>query len=233
MGRRFTTGGGATEIFGPDGSTVTGPLGENEEGILFANLNLGLIPLAKMAHDPTGHYSPRRRPRGLRWRCGRARSTGYWATSRTRTIGTSAVTNLSTGINRHQSFFVQTGLRVSELTQLCRGDAPLGTGAHLRCKGKGRKERISPLTSQTASVVRVWLVAKHGPPTDPLFPVSHGCPLSRDAVERLLAKYAAIERTCPTLKGKGLSPHAVRHTSAMRLLHAGVDTTVIALWHEA
>jgi integrase len=127
---------------------------------------------------------------------------------------------------------IQTGLRVSELTGLRRSDLSLGSGArHVRCSGKGRKERVTPLTRQTAAVLRAWLNEHRGEPTDPLFPASHGGPLSRDAVERLLAKYAAIaERSCPTLKDKRLSPHALRHTSAMRLLHADIDTTVIALW---
>lgn len=126
---------------------------------------------------------------------------------------------------------IQTGLRVSELTGLRRGDVQLGTGAHVRCDGKGRKERCTPLTTQTAAVLRQWLREHHSEPADPLFPSSRGGPLSRDAVERLLAKHSAIaQRTCPILKGKRLSPHVLRHTSAMRLLHAGVDTTVIALW---
>jgi len=126
---------------------------------------------------------------------------------------------------------IQTGLRVSELTGLRRRDVSLGRGAHIRCEGKGRKQRVTPLTSQTAAVLHAWLAEHRGQPADPLFPASHGGRLSRDTVERLLAKYAAIaERRRPTLKGKRLSPHVLRHTSAMRLLHAGVDTTVIALW---
>ena len=127
---------------------------------------------------------------------------------------------------------IQTGLRVSELNGLRCQDISLGRGPHLRCEGKGRKARITPLTSQTVAVLRAWLAEQDSEPVDPLFPASHhGGPLSRDAVERLLTKYAAIaERSCPTLEQKRLSPHTLRHTSAMRLLHAGVDTTVIALW---
>jgi integrase/recombinase XerD len=126
---------------------------------------------------------------------------------------------------------VQTGLRVSELVGLRCHNVSLGRGPHLRCEGKGRKERVTPLTTQTVAVLRAWLAEQRGELADPLFPASHGGPLSRDAVERLLTKYAAIaERSCPSLKGKRLSPHALRHTTAMRLLHAGVDTTVIALW---
>ncbi len=126
---------------------------------------------------------------------------------------------------------IQTGLRVSELIGLRCCDVSLGRGPHLRCEGKGRKERVTPLTSQTVAVLRAWLAEQHGDPTDPLFPASHGGRLSRDAVERLLTKHTKVaQRACPTLKGRQLSPHTLRHTSAMRLLHAGVDTTVIALW---
>ncbi len=131
---------------------------------------------------------------------------------------------------------IQTGLRVSELTGLHRADATLDRGAHVRCEGKGRKQRITPLTRQTVQVLRAWLSENPGEPADPLFPASHGGQLSRDAVERLVSKHAAIAaRTCPTLNSKTISPHVLRHTSAMRLLHAGVDTTVIALWlgHES
>ena len=126
---------------------------------------------------------------------------------------------------------VQTGLRVSELIGLHRADVHLGTGAHVSCRGKGRKERITPLTRDTVAVLRVWLVEREGGPADPLFPTSTGAPLSRDAVERRLAKYAdAATATCPSLRTKRISPHVLRHTAAMRLLQAGVDTSVIALW---
>jgi integrase/recombinase XerD len=131
---------------------------------------------------------------------------------------------------------IQTGLRVSELTSLTRADVVLDHGAHVRCEGKGRKQRITPLTRQTVQVLRAWLAENPGEPTCPLFPASHSGRLSRDAVERLLAKHAAVAaHRCPTLNSKQVSPHVLRHTSAMRLLHAGVDTTVIALWlgHES
>jgi len=130
------------------------------------------------------------------------------------------------------ALMIQTGVRVSELTGLRVGDLDLGTGAHIRVLGKGRKERVTPLTSQTVAVLRAWLAEHRGEPGDALFQASHhGGPLSRDAVERLLNKYAAIaQRDCLSLKDKHLSPHTLRHTCAMRLLHAGVDRTVIALW---
>lgn len=131
---------------------------------------------------------------------------------------------------------VQTGLRVSELTALTCADVHLGTGAHVSCLGKGRKQRITPLTPTTSAIIRAWLDERRGEPTDPLFPNRHGTTMSRDAVERRLAKHAATAaRAEPTLTSKKISPHVLRHTAAMRLLAAGVDSTVIALWlgHES
>jgi site-specific recombinase XerD len=131
---------------------------------------------------------------------------------------------------------VQAGLRVSELTSLTRADVCLGTGAHVTCTGKGRKQRITPLTTSTAEALAAWLGEHPGNPGDPLFPGRSGSPMSRDAVERRLAKHTVTAaRAQPSLKGKKVSPHVLRHTAAMRLLAAGVDTTVIALWlgHES
>lgn len=126
---------------------------------------------------------------------------------------------------------VQTGLRVTELTSLTCKDVELGTGAHLRCHGKGRKERITPLTTQACGVLRVWLSERRGEPDDPLFPSRRRGPLSRDAVALLVAKHAAAAgQRCPTLAGKTVSPHVLRHTCAMSLLAVGVDISVIALW---
>ena len=126
---------------------------------------------------------------------------------------------------------VQTGLRVSELTGLRCGDVNLNKGAHVRCLGKGRKERCTPLTTTTVDVIRVWLHERGGGASDPLFPTRQGRPLGRDAVALLVKKYASLAREdCPTLKNKSVSPHVLRHSAAMALLHAGVDVTVIALW---
>lgn len=126
---------------------------------------------------------------------------------------------------------VQTGLRVSELTGLTRNDVELGTGANLRCTGKGRKERHTPLTRPAARVVRDWLTERHGEPADPLFPSRSGGRLSPDAVADLLAKHVATAAgRCPSLRAKRVSPHTLRHTAAMTLLRAGVDTSTIALW---
>jgi integrase/recombinase XerD len=126
---------------------------------------------------------------------------------------------------------VQTGLRISELTGLVRTDVHLGSGAHIACHGKGRKDRITPLTSTTVTVLRNWLGEHRDDPDGPLFPTRRGTPLSRDAIEHRLAHYTAqATDRCPSLHGKTITAHVLRHTTAMRLLHAGVDTSVIALW---
>ena len=125
----------------------------------------------------------------------------------------------------------QTGLRASELIGLICGDLRFGIGAHVNTVGKGRKQRITPLTKQTVTVTRTWTRERDGQPDDPLFPTSTGRPLTRDALERRLAKHAGTAAAaCPSLAAKTVTPHVLRHTAAMRLLHAGVDTTVIALW---
>ncbi|MBV9197588.1 MAG: site-specific integrase [Solirubrobacterales bacterium] len=131
---------------------------------------------------------------------------------------------------------IQTGVRVSELSALCCQDVHLGTGPHVQITGKGRKQRATPLTKQTIAVLREWMRERRGQPDDPLFATSRGKALSRDAIALLVAKHAkaAINR-CLTLHNKSVSPHTLRHTAAMNLLHAGVDSTVIALWlgHES
>jgi integrase/recombinase XerD len=126
---------------------------------------------------------------------------------------------------------IQTGLRASELIGLTLGDVHLGAGAHVSCHGKGRKDRVTPLTTLAVGALRVWLAERGGHPSDPLFPTRLGGQLSRDALEHRLGSYVAIAaRTCPTLGKKKITLHVLRHTAAMRLLHAGVDTSVIALW---
>jgi integrase/recombinase XerD len=130
---------------------------------------------------------------------------------------------------------VHTGLRVSELTGLKLHDVHLDTGPHLRCHGKGRKDRCTPLTTATVTVLRVWLAERGGRDSDPLFPTRR-TPLSRDAIQRLVAKHAATAAVaCPSLNEKNVTPHTLRHTTAMALLRAGVDISVIALWlgHES
>jgi integrase/recombinase XerD len=131
---------------------------------------------------------------------------------------------------------VQTGLRISELTGLTGTNVHLGAGAYVACHGKGRKDRITPLTSSTVTVLRNWLDGQHGDPKEPLFPTRSGSRLSRDAIEHRIAHYASTAAiACPSLHGRTITAHVLRHTCAMRLLHAGVDTSVIALWlgHES
>ncbi|HEY4181154.1 MAG TPA: tyrosine-type recombinase/integrase [Kofleriaceae bacterium] len=131
---------------------------------------------------------------------------------------------------------LQTGLRVSELRGLRCEDVVLATGAHVRCRGKGRKERCTPLTRETVSVLRAWLTEREGLPVDPAFPSRRGAVLSRDAVERLVAKYAGIAGAAgSSLRTKRVTPHVLRHTTAVSLLQAGNDRAVIALWlgHES
>lgn len=125
----------------------------------------------------------------------------------------------------------QSGLRISELTGLRIADVHLDTGPYVHCLGKGRKERATPLTSLTVAVLRVWLGERCGAPSDPLFPTRTGSRLSRDAVEHRLAKHLVTARaTCPSLHVKHVTMHTLRHSAAMRLLQAGTDVTIIALW---
>jgi integrase/recombinase XerD len=132
---------------------------------------------------------------------------------------------------------LQTGLRASELVGLQRQDVHTDkTGAHVACHGKGRKDRYTPLTTVTTAVLREWLTEHHAEPAGALFPGPSGNPLTRDALRRLLDRHITTARQhCPSLRTKRVTPHVLRHTCAMRLLEAGVDTSVIALWlgHES
>lgn len=131
---------------------------------------------------------------------------------------------------------LQTGLRASELISLRTSDIVLGTGAHIRCQGKGRKERSTPLRRDTARLLQAWLHECRGNETDIVFPTIRGTRMSRDALERLISRHAlTAARFCPSLAEKRVSPHVLRHSTAMELLHHGVDQTVIALWlgHES
>ena len=150
------------------------------------------------------------------------------------------VSNPSSWIGRRDRTLVlvaaQTGLRVSELIMLNCQHVVLGTGAHVRCLGKGRKQRCTPLRPETAKMLDVWLRERKGRPEDPVFPSIRGGRLSRDAVERLITKYTHLAaRTCLSLRRKNVSPHVLRHSTAMDLLQHGVDRSVIALWlgHES
>jgi site-specific recombinase XerD len=131
---------------------------------------------------------------------------------------------------------VQTGLRLSELTGLMPDDLQLGAGAHVRVIGKGRKERCTPLSKSTRAVLAAWTREPPRVAGQPVFPNAQGGRLSAHGVQYLLAKHAAKAATvCPSLKRKRVSPHVLRHTTAMDLLQEGVDRSVIALWlgHES
>jgi site-specific recombinase XerD len=131
---------------------------------------------------------------------------------------------------------VQTGLRLSEMTSLRTPNVVLGTGAHVRCVGKGRKERCTPLTKQTVDTLKLWLRESRLGALDILFPSTRGTRLSADGVQFLLARHvAAARQKCPSLNNKRVTPHVLRHSAAMELLQAGVDRSVIALWlgHES
>jgi len=138
-----------------------------------------------------------------------------------------------TGRRDHAMFVlaIQTGLRISELVGLTCADVTLGRGANVHTLGKGSKERRTPLVASTIALLQAWLRERAGAPSDPLFPTSTGRRLSRDAIERRLAHHVAIAETnCPSIKAKRVTMHTLRHTAAMRLLLAGNDVTVIALW---
>jgi len=131
---------------------------------------------------------------------------------------------------------IQTGLRLSEIISLRYANVQLGQAAHVRCHGKGRKERCTPLTKQTPTTLETWLRERGGSADDAIFPNARGGSLSPDGVQYMLAKHVAVaQQSCPSLKHKRVSPHVLRHTAAMELLQAGVDRSVIALWlgHES
>lgn len=138
-----------------------------------------------------------------------------------------------TGRRDHAMFAltIQAGLRISELAGLVRTDVALTAGAHVHTIGKGRKERRTPLVPSTIAILKAWLGERPGASSDPLFPTITGTRLSRDAIERRLAHYVALTgMKCPSIKAKRVTMHTLRHTAAMRLLLAGNDITVIALW---
>jgi integrase/recombinase XerD len=131
---------------------------------------------------------------------------------------------------------VQTGLRLSELTGLRQQDVFFGVGAHVRCEGKGRKERCTPLAKPAVAVLSAWIEELGREPSKFLFPNARGDRLSADAVQHMVAKHVALARQkCPSLVNKRVSPHVLRHAAAMELLQAGVDRSLIAIWlgHES
>jgi site-specific recombinase XerD len=130
----------------------------------------------------------------------------------------------------------QTGLRLSEITGLRPSDVMLGSGAHVRCEGKGRKERCTPLAKPIVTVLKSWIKEQDNDESCFLFPSNRGSRLSADAVQHALARYVGqAQRNCSSLAKKRVTPHVLRHTAAMELLQAGVDRTLIAIWlgHES
>jgi len=131
---------------------------------------------------------------------------------------------------------IQTGLRLAELVNLKPQDVVFGTGAHIRCTGKGRKERCTPLTKQAATLLKSWFRESSNEKAERVFPNARGRPLSGDGVRYILCKHiTTAAQHCPSLHQKRVTPHVLRHTMAMELLQAGVDRAVIALWlgHES
>ena len=131
---------------------------------------------------------------------------------------------------------MQSGLRLSELTGLCREDVTLGAGAHIQCVGKGRKQRCTPISKTTRRVLDAWIKEPWPVTSKFLFPSLSGGRLSADAVQDLVNKHVAAARVrCPSLVKKRVTPHWLRHTAAMELLQAGIDRAMIALWlgHES
>ena len=131
---------------------------------------------------------------------------------------------------------VQTGLRATELVNLLMRDVVTGAGAHIRCEGKGRKQRCTPLRKETLKALQTWITERGGAENDPLFPTGRGNRLSRDALEQIIHRHVATAaKSCSTLAGKRVSPHVLRHSTAMQLLQHDVDQSVIALWlgHES
>src|ERR1700756_2443453 len=130
----------------------------------------------------------------------------------------------------------QTGLRLSEMTGLTRNDVSLSPGAHVRVIGKGRKERFTPLAKTTVAVLKAWLREPLRGDGQVLFPNARGTRLTPDGVHSLLVRHCkTAAKVCPSLKGKRVTVHGLRHTMAMDLLQQGVDRSVIALWlgHES
>jgi len=151
-----------------------------------------------------------------------------------------AAPDLTTWIGRRDRTLllvaIQTGLRNAELRSLRRRDVDLGVGAHVRCSGKGRKTRCTPLRRDVVAVLEPWLVERGLGSDDPVFSSTRGGFLSADALQGLVARHVtAATVTCSSLAGRSITPHTLRHTTAMDLLRRGVDLTVIALWlgHES
>jgi site-specific recombinase XerD len=135
---------------------------------------------------------------------------------------------------RDQAMFetlYNTGARVSEIIGLCVKDLNLHRAACVHIHGKGRKERAVPLWRSTTRTLRSWLTRIVTTPESPVFPNRTGKPMSRSGVEdrlRVAVREAAMR--CSSLKNRNVTPHVIRHTTAMHMLQSDVDITLIALW---
>ena len=141
------------------------------------------------------------------------------------------------GLRDHTMFatLYNTGARVSEITGMKIMDLSLGTSS-IKIHGKGRKDRVMPLWRSTINLIKNWLPHINCDPDCPIFPNTRGKHMTRHGVEfRIGMAKKTAETQCPSLSKKCLTPHAVRHTTAMHLLQSGTDITVIALWlgHES
>lgn len=126
---------------------------------------------------------------------------------------------------------VQTGMRAAELITLLHEDVHLGKGAHVRCHGKGRKDRCVPLRRDSVAAIGAWFEGQCGKSSDPVFVNQRGRPLKHDNLNYLVAQNVAAARIAtPSLQNKRVTPHSLRHTCAMTLLQGGVDPATIALW---
>jgi integrase/recombinase XerD len=124
-----------------------------------------------------------------------------------------------------------TGARVSEITNLRVRDVLLDRNTAVHLHGKGRRQRVIPLWKNTATQLRGWLNRIDSGPDAPVFPNRTGAPLTRSGIrDRLDRAVAVAEQHCPSLHGQHVTPHTLRHSTAMHLLQSGTDLAVIALW---
>ena len=189
--------------------------------------------LAQALPDHPEHADTITRVLAMRSRRRPAPTVEFLTTGETEVLLAAPDTSTWTG-RRDQALLalaVQTGLRISELITLTCHDIHTATGAHVSCLGKGRRRRATPLTATTLTVLTPYLAERATRPGDALFPRPDGARLSRNALEHRLAKHLdTAAATCPSLQDKHVTMHTLRHTAAMRLLEAGVDVSVIALW---
>lgn len=141
--------------------------------------------------------------------------------------------------NRDRVLFAtlyNTGARVSEAASLLRSNVELSKIPIIRIQGKGRKERVIPIWKKTEALIKHWLNRIDGSEDTPLFPNHYGKAMTRSGIENRLENAVKIASlNCPSIKKKKVTPHIIRHTTAMHLLQSGVDLSVIALWlgHES